>query len=331
MDLDKQLDGNKQTELNNYIENELENHLNLFEFTYGYRGNTSLIKWLILKNVFNENITFKSKGFNYLIIIESDFLTCIDKNKLNETHLINRYPKTESLRIFTPFLEIGRDGTGNYFYANFANEDSDVIIYDHEDEYTPIKSVTTLDRLVKNHNYKNLLKVIDFVIEKHRSIIKLPNNSLSVKSIKYNNIFGSISSFLYMLENGSFRINNFSVLAKEQLELVGCTKRELSKLLTEKDSEYYVYDNVRLKYNSLIILNLYWLYIAGQIETLKNLLEDSNDVKGKYYQVVIATFKEMLNQNYKNFNISKESLSQIRRNIKDFNPNLLEIENNCIA
>lgn len=318
---EKYLSPDHSKKLINYVENQLESDLENFEEAFGYKGNTSLIKWLILNNILDgKEINFPRDDEGYLpldlnipdFLLYSNIFNSIKKNKLLEYHGIGNHDFGGFIQLFTSSLMISGDGMGNYFYANFHSENSDIIFYDHESSMDSYKALT-IDDLLKIQPIKYLDLLVDLVvIEKGE---RLGINDLGYKEdfqIEDDGLFKEeVFNFMLMLEGNK----SLKTLASPTSNSPFSTEGELSNLLTNKESDYHKYGNVRAKYNPIIAANLYWYYLTNQPTPFLQLLEDSKNIKGKYYLAIRNSFEQVSRKDFSKFHYAYRDLISIRKNI----------------
>lgn len=318
MNLIHQLSPEKQAHLTAFLENELHPLLQKFEEAYGYRGHLSLVKWLVFSRVFKEDLQFNHQGVFFMFYTSRDFLDHLDKYKQLQGHWVTQYTYSESIGFFTPYLFLCLDGTGNSYFASFTREDSDVAFYDHECLMGEFIRIKKLNEIYQYHSIPGFPDVLDEIINNlDLSSLGLSRNLSSMRKISYFSISRAVKDLMHGMDVEELRIGKHDI----RIDL-----DEIFALMMNKDSDYFQYDNVRAIYNPLIIVNLYHYYLSGQINELRQLLVMARNVKGKYYQVIIQSFELLVSGDYSQFGFTRNQLQGIRKDIENFNSELLEKE-----
>ena len=318
--IEKHLSPSLSKKLINYIENQLKTDLVNFEIAFGYKGNTSLIKWLIINNLFDgKEINFQRNEDSFLalninipdILLRRNIFNSIKKHNLFEHHNICNHSFGGFIQLFTSALMIGGDGMGNFFYANFHSTNSDIIFYDHENSLDSYKALT-MDELLKTQPIQYLDLIVDSIVLEKGATLGL--DKLDYKEnfeVQHDGIFkDEIFNFMTLLG----RNKSLSQMVDSSLTPF-LTGKELSNLLTNKESDYHKYGNVRAEYNPIIVVNLYWYYLTNQVPPLIQLLDDSKNIKGKYYLAIRNSFQQLVRRDFSKFLYSYNDLSELRKNV----------------
>ena len=335
--LEKYLSPDLSKKLIDYFENQIKPDLENFEDAFGYKGNTSLVKWLIINNLFNGNeIEFLKDDEGYLpidvnvpnFLLYSNIFNSIKKRNLLENHTIGNHYFGGFIELFTSSFMISGDGMGNYFYANFHSTNSDIIFFDHENSMDSYKALT-MDDLLKIQPIQYLELIIDLIVLEKGADFGLDNLDYKEGFQFQNDSIFKEEIFNFMILLG--RNRSLNELTQNFSPSPFSTENELSNLLTNQESDYHKYGNVRAEYNPIVIANLYWFYLTNQAAPLLQLLDDSKNIKGKYYLAIRNSFEEIMRSDFSKFNYSYGDLNRLRSNLNLQSSSIIEGERKHFA
>lgn len=322
--------------LEKYVNEQLKLDLDRFENLYGYKGNVSLVKWLLIYNVY-EKRTIAYKGGKDIyglpeFIMYHSFFRYIERGMFEKEHMVCNHYYGGFITLFNALYCIGGDGIGNFFYTNFLEENSQIVYYDHEsllDSYYPLR----MNELIERQAYPSLSKAIDWVLENKKEALGL--DRLDYKAdFKHNShdFFEDLNySYKEYLSNRN-PLQKFMEFWKVKDKSSPFVDKELlSGLLKDKDSDYYNYGNVRAAYNPLIVASLYWSYIIGDYNRLQALLEETDFIVGDFYKNIRASFLNLCQGDTRLLKYTYQELLGLRDGLEISNSQLATFEKKLFA
>lgn len=331
--LEEHLTPEQSQKLIDYVEHQLQLDVAQFEVVFGYKGNAALVKWLLIYCLFGQKkITFNpDKGFFQSKIphfeLDKSFFNLLSKNKPADQYTIGNHSFGDLISFFTPFFNLGGDGIGNLFFTNFIEKDSDIVFYDHEDAANSYK-VMTIDELLQILPIKSMQELTAWIITE-KAADSVQNDLIYKKKFTVSNPLLSqdqVFDFMVFLQSnkplkelmaqGDYGISDTS----------GIKGEELSGLLTNKESDYYKYDNVRAACNPLIIANFYWYFLTGNYSALCRLLDESKEMKGSYYLAIRNAFVALSQGDFSKLSYAYPDLVRLRKEIDIPESELLRYE-----
>jgi len=295
-----------------YTNNQLTFDLENFEKYFGYQGDIYLAKWLLIDHLIKIG-EFENPYTGYPFF-KDNFEKVLLNTNATWKHLVTNHFFPEFCGIFMPLVSIGGDGIGGSYHTCFCSSDDDTNIYfsDHDEYPSYLQNVFSIQDFFRMQSNENLEAAINFIIsEKSKSLgLGIVNYKLDFDADYLNE---KVVPFMQLVEE----TKPLESLFKKSTSILGTNEdKKLSALLTNKESDYYKYDNVRAHYNPLVAANLYWYYLTGQFDALLQLLEESKNIQGSFYQSIRTTFVEFSQGDLTKLNFKFGELNHLRKGLE---------------
>ncbi len=293
MEYAKNLEKDQEERIFDYVNNKLQDDLDIFENHFGYKGNKNLVIWLIIMNVFENNFNpfYGLDGLNHQIIPHRNFITNIKKLNDRNRRFVNLEGVVEFIPLLTPYKEIGMDGIGGYYFFNFIDENSPLLYYEHE-ENRVYKISNSFVSILKHYPIPDVYELLTELLgHKSGDNIKYDENQIKINEKELL----SKNDFLYKMMKG---INHNQI------------KSFYSKKIDTSFTPFNGKDKIEKHYNS--IRNYYWYFFTGQVSELQELVSKTKNIKGILGKSIRTVFKEITEGNFKYLKVEHEQLEKIR-------------------
>jgi len=281
----------------------------MFEYLYGYKVSEELFKWIYLSalsgGVKAFSITHKAGKTAYNSAIFPSITFDLNEKSILEAGDIPLIFST------TPYIQIGRGGGIHYCCSTIKEKRRALYCIDEEDPFWIFKSNTIASKIISEQltdeekkEFRKFKKAFSSKISKppkelnskfYGPGLARPNTSFSLSTSKINENVekGRLGYDLHSLRITLIREKKGRVYVKLLI-----SQSELINYLTNKESEYYLYDTVVGRINSEVVRTLFIYFFAQKNELLNDLLDHAiENIKGKMYLNFVKNFKKALREN----------------------------------